>query len=55
MADVLSGMVDLGMVSRDIRPEELEKGAFPVAVTKDAVVPTASAANPYLRDLLAKG
>jgi len=55
VADVLSGMVDLGMVSRDIRPEELEKGAFPVAVTKDAVVPTASAANPYLRDLLAKG
>jgi phosphate transport system substrate-binding protein len=55
VADVLSGMVDLGMVSRDIRPEEIEKGAFPVSVTKDAVVPTASAANPYLKDILAKG
>lgn len=38
MADALSGAVDIGMVSRTIYPEEVEKGAFWVAVTKDAVL-----------------
>ena len=28
MADVLAGMADFGMVSRDIHPEEVKKGAF---------------------------
>jgi phosphate transport system substrate-binding protein len=55
VADVLSGMVDLGMVSRDVRPEEVAKGALPFAVTKDGVVATASAENPFLKDILAKG
>jgi len=55
MADVLAGMADLGMVSRDINPEEMKKGAFPFAVTKDGVVATASAKNPFLGELLKKG
>ncbi len=55
MADALSGMVDIGMVSRDIHPEETARGAFPLAVTKDGVVPTASAKNPYLKDLRKQG
>jgi phosphate transport system substrate-binding protein len=55
MADVLAGMADLGMVSRDINPEEMKKGASPFAVTKDGVVPTASAKNPFLGELLKKG
>lgn len=55
IADALAGMVDIGMVSRNVQPVELEKGAFPVAVTKDAVVPTLSARNPVLKDLLARG
>lgn len=55
MADVLGGMVDIGMVSRGIYPEEIEKGAFWVAVTKDAVVPTVNEANPALEDLLSTG
>jgi len=55
VADVLSGMVDLGMVSRDIRPEEIANGAFPIAVTKDAVVATVSAANPFLKDIRTRG
>ena len=55
MADALSGMVDIGMVSRDIKSEEIEQGAFWVAVTKDAVFPTISAQNPVLDELLAKG
>lgn len=55
MADVLAGMADLGMVSRDVNPDEMKKGAFPFAVTKDGVVATASAKNPFLRELLKKG
>jgi phosphate transport system substrate-binding protein len=48
IADVLAGAVDFGMVSRGIHPTELERGAFTVAVCKDAVVPTLSAKNPLL-------
>ena len=55
MADALGGIVDIGMVSRDITPEEEGKGAFWVAVTKDAVVPVINAQNPVLQDLLSKG
>lgn len=55
IADALAGMVDIGMVSRNVQPVEMEKGAFPVAVTKDAVIPTLSARNPVLKGLLARG
>ena len=55
IADALAGMVDVGMVSREINPAEVEKGAFAVAVTKDAVVQTLSARNPLLKELLARG
>jgi len=55
IADVLAGMVDIGMVSRDIQPVEVAKGALALAVTKDGVVPTVSAANPFLSVLLKKG
>jgi phosphate transport system substrate-binding protein len=55
MTDALAKMVDIGLVSREINPEEVKKGAFGVAVTKDAVVPTVSAANPNIKDILAIG
>jgi phosphate transport system substrate-binding protein len=55
MTDALSQMVDIGMVSREIYPEEIKKGAYGIAVTKDAVVPTLSASNPILHELLKKG
>jgi len=55
MADALAGLVDIGMVSRDIYPEELQKGAFYVTVTKDAVVATVNADNPVLDDILTRG
>lgn len=55
MADALGGMVDIGMVSREIYPAEIERGAFWVSVTKDAVVPVANENNPVLQDLLTKG
>ena len=55
MTDVLSGAVDIGMISREIKPEETAKGAYWVAVTKDAVFPLISAKNPYASEILAKG
>jgi len=55
MADALGGLVDIGMVSREIYPVEIEKGAFWVSVTKDAVVPTMNENNPLLEDILTKG
>jgi phosphate transport system substrate-binding protein len=55
MTDALSKMVDIGMVSREINSEEVKKGAFTIAVAKDAVVPTINAQNPVLTDILAKG
>jgi len=55
MVDALNGLVDIGMVSREIDEAEEAQGAFWVSVCKDAVVPTASADNPVLEDLLTKG
>jgi phosphate transport system substrate-binding protein len=55
MTDALSGSVDIGMVSREIYPEELDKGAFWVSVAKDAVFATVSEANPVWSDLAQRG
>jgi len=51
MADALAGAVDIGMVSREIYPQEIEKGAFWVSVTKDAVFLTVNEDNPVWEDL----
>ncbi len=55
MADALAGMVDLGMFSRGITPQEEELGVWYVALTKDAVIPTINAGNPFLSDILKRG
>jgi phosphate transport system substrate-binding protein len=55
MMDALSKMVDLGMVSREIKDEEKAKGAWSLAVVKDAVLPTINASNPVLKELKTKG
>jgi len=55
IADALAGMVDIGMVSRDIHPAEVDKGAWAVAVTKDGVVPTASGKNPFQKEMRQRG
>ena len=55
MTDALSGMVDLGMFSREISDAEKQKNVWWVAVVKDAVVPTISASNPVAMDLLLRG
>src|SRR5512139_3003793 len=55
MTDALGGQVDIGMVSREIKPEEEQKGAYWVSVVKDAVFPAVNEKNPVLNDLLCKG
>lgn len=55
MTDTLAGAVDIGMISRKIKPEEEAQGAFWVSVAKDAVFPIVSAGNPVLADLVTKG
>ncbi len=55
ITDALSGLVDIGLASRDINPAEVKKGAYTIYVTKDAVIPTFNTANPNAAALLAKG
>ena len=55
MTDTIVGAVDIGMISRSIKPEEESQGIFWVSVTKDAVFPIISAQNPYAKEIAAKG
>lgn len=52
--DSLSGKVELGMVSRELEPDEAQRGSC-VAIAKDSVFMTASAGNPVAKELAAKG
>ncbi len=55
ITDVLSKVTDIGLVSRDLNAAEFKKGAFAIAVTKDAVIPTISTASPFRKVLYEKG
>jgi phosphate transport system substrate-binding protein len=55
MADVLGNLADIAMVSREVNPAEKEKGAWAVAVARDAVVGIASTRNPSIAALTARG
>ncbi len=55
MADALGDIVDIGMVSRTVTPEEEQNGAYWIAVTKDAVLPMVNAKNPVIDDLMKQG
>lgn len=55
IADALSGIVDIGMVSREIHDAEIAKGAWWTAVTKDAVVPIFNRQNPLLLEIMKTG
>jgi phosphate transport system substrate-binding protein len=55
MMDALSGAVDIGMVSREIKQEEESQGAYWVSVAKDAVFPMISNQNPVLEDIIQQG
>ena len=55
MADSLGGVVDLGMVSREVKPAEIAQGAWWVAVAKDAVVPVMNRENPAAETVRERG
>ena len=55
MTDTIAKAVDIGMISRKIKDEEIAQGIFWVSVTKDAVFPLISADNPVAKDIIAKG
>jgi len=55
VTDALGGLVDIGMVSREIRPEEEQRGGCWIPVVKDAVLPAANAANPVAQELAKRG
>ncbi len=55
IADALAGIVDFGMVSREIQPAETARGALAFAVCKDAVVATMNGKNPFLDRVRASG
>lgn len=55
ITDVLTGMVDIGMSSRDLQPEEIQRGAYPFTVLRDAVVVITNAHNPQLALLKQRG
>ncbi len=52
---VSADQVDIAMVSRELKPQEKEKGALAYAVAKDAVVATINASNPVYREYLKTG
>lgn len=55
MTDALARMVDLGMFSREVSEAEVGKGAWKIAVTKDAVLCTINSDNPALAQLKSRG
>ena len=55
VTDVLTNMVDIGLVSRDLHPAELEKGALPITVAKDAVLGTLNSNHPNIALIKERG
>ncbi|MCX7919495.1 MAG: substrate-binding domain-containing protein [bacterium] len=53
--DAISGLVDIGMVSREPDPAEIQKGAFPILILHDAVFPTINSKNPAVNLLKRNG
>ncbi|MFD2555365.1 PstS family phosphate ABC transporter substrate-binding protein [Sphingobacterium tabacisoli] len=55
ITDVLTDMMDIGLVSRDFHEQELKKGAFPIFVAKDAVLGTFNTNHPNATLLKKRG
>ncbi len=55
MTDALSGQVEIGMVSREVKDDEVKKGAVAFAVAKDAVAPTINENNPLYAEIVKHG
>jgi phosphate transport system substrate-binding protein len=55
LTDALVGAADIGLVSREVTDAERSKGALPIAVTRDAVIPMMNAGNPAAAELSRRG
>lgn len=55
MTDVLNGMVDYAMLSRELHQEEADAGAVAFVVGRDAVIPVFSSDNPHIDLILKRG
>ena len=55
MSDILGGLADIGMISREIDPAEISQGVFWVSVVEDAVVATINSQNPVIELILENG
>ncbi len=55
ITDALAGQVNIAMVSRDLTPQEIKNGGYPIAVAKDAVLPTINTNNPLAESILKTG
>ena len=55
MTDALTHMVELGMYSKAVSPEEQASGAWWIAIAKDAVLPTINSGNPVMAELKTRG
>ncbi|MDD5476830.1 MAG: substrate-binding domain-containing protein [Candidatus Omnitrophica bacterium] len=53
--DAITGLVDIGMVSREPDPAEIKKGITPVYILHDAVFAVINEKNPALESILKKG
>lgn len=54
-ADAIAGLVDIGMVSREPDPSEIDKGITPIYILHDAVFPIVSKKNPIIGNIIQKG
>lgn len=55
IADVLTNMTDIGLVSRDLHRQEIDKGAYPIHVAKDAVIGTINSKHPNYELIAQRG
>ena len=55
IADVLTNMVDIGLVSRDLHKQETDRGAFPIVVARDAVIGTINSNHPNIELIKKRG
>ena len=55
LTDVLTGNSDVGMFSREISDNELNKGVWYIALARDAVFATINSNNPYADSLKKRG
>jgi phosphate transport system substrate-binding protein len=55
ISDLISGKVNLAMISRPLSDKELESGIWAVPVAKDGVAPIVNQKNPYLKNILGHG